>query len=143
MTTPLTFSAARANIMAVVNQIVADFTTYPLAVETPNRTLIDLSKQTDPFLQVVIAAMGGDQAEIGPDPLVRVDGQLVLTAVVKSGAGVADAEDLRDFVLPYFSTQNLGGVQLQAAQMVGGRAHLGLWYEPAIIPFYYFTKLHK
>lgn len=135
----MNMSQARAAVMAVVQQIVTDHTAYPLVVETPNRALVDLSTQTDPFLQVSVTHMGGEQAELGSNPNIRHEGQIHIAAVVKSGAGVADAEALLDFVLPYFSTQHLGALQCHAAVMVQGQARLGLWYQPAIVPFYYFS----
>lgn len=132
-------SQARQAIMAVVDQIVADHLAYPLVVETTNRAIVDMSKQTNPFLQVSIQHLDAEQAELGQNPIIKNICQISLAAVVKDGAGVADAEDLLDFVLPYFSTQALGVLQLQAAARVRGRPHLGLWYQPAIVPFYYFS----
>lgn len=135
-----TLTQLRQTVMATVQQIVNDHHDYPLVVETTNRDLVDQASQTDPYLQVVVAVMTGDAAELGPNPTIRRDGQILLSAVVKDGAGTADAEALLDFVLPYFSTQQLGIVQCQAAHPVQGREVNGWWYEPAIVPFFYFSK---
>lgn len=137
----MTLTQLRQTVMAVVNnQIVTDHHDYPLVVETTNRDLVDQALQTNPYLQVVVATMGGEQAELGPNPTIKRTGQILLSAVVKDGAGVADAEALLDFVLPYFSTRQLGIVQCQAAYPVQGRLLHGWWYQPAIVPFYYFSK---
>jgi hypothetical protein len=139
MSVTMSMSQARAAVMAVVNQIIADHADYPLVVETTNRALVDTTTQADPFLQVSVTHLGGEQAELGQNPNIRYDGQIYISAVVKDGAGVADAEALLDFVLPYFSTQSLGALQLQAAVPIKGISRLGLWYQPAIVPFYYFS----
>lgn len=139
MTVAMNMTQARQAVMAVVQQIVNDHLSYPLAVERDNRATVDVSSQADPFLQVSILHLGGGQAELGGNPNIRHDGQIHISAVVKDGAGVADAEALLDFVLPYFSTQALGPLQLQAAVMAKGFEKLGLWYQPAIVPFYYFS----
>jgi hypothetical protein len=139
MTVAMNMTQARQAIMAIVQQIVNDHQDYPLNVERDNRATVDVSKQEDPFLQVSIMHLDGGQAELGDNPNIRHDGQIQISAVVKAGAGTADAEALLDFVLPYFSMQALGPLQLQAAVPIKGRAHLGLWYQPAIVPFYYFS----
>lgn len=140
MTVAMSMTQARQAVMAVVQQIVNDHLSYPLAVERDNRATVDISQQENPFLQVSILHLGGGQAELGPNPNIRHDGQIVISAVVKDGDGTADAEALLDFVLPYFSTQSLGALQCEAAVMTKGREHLGLWYQPAIVPFYYFSR---
>lgn len=140
MSDTYTLSQARRAVMAVVDQIVVDHATYQLAVETANRHVVDATAQTNPFLQVVVVPMGGEQAEIGQNPNVRHDGQIRISAVVKDGAGTADAEDLIAFVLPYFSTKALGQLQCHAGVEVGGRADKGLWYQMAIVPYHYFSR---
>ena len=40
--------------MTVIAQIVADWTTYPLVVESDNRTAVDQSLQVDPYIKVMI-----------------------------------------------------------------------------------------
>jgi hypothetical protein len=139
MSVTMNQSQARAAIMAIVDQIVIDHTDYPLVVETTNRAVVNLATQADPFLQISVQHLHGEQAELGFNPNIRNDGQILISAVVKEGAGVADAEALLDFVLPYFSTQAFGVLQCEAAARVRGRSHLGLWYQPAIVPFYYFS----
>lgn len=135
-----TTTQLRQTVMTVVNQIVADHHAYPLLIETRNRDVVDQAGQTDPYLQVSVVTMRGDQAELGPNPLIKRSGQILLAAVVKDGAGTADVEALIDFVLPYFSTQQLGIVQCQAAHPVEGFERKGWWYQPAIVPFFYFSK---
>jgi hypothetical protein len=140
MTVALTRSQLRQTVMTVVNKIVADHTSYPLKVETANRDPIDHATQSGPYLQVVVAPMHGEQAELGRNAAVKYEGQILISAVVKDGAGTVDAEELIDFVLPYFSEQTLGVLQCQAAYPAGGRAHGGLWYESLIVPYFYFSK---
>jgi hypothetical protein len=135
----MTLTEFSETVMAVVGQIVNDHTAYPLLVEADNRDVVDQATQINPYLQVTIAPMHGEQAELGQNPNVKQSGQILLAAVVKSGAGTADAKALLDFVLPYFSMQQLGTIQCQAAYPVQGKSAKGWWYQPAIIPYFYFS----
>lgn len=136
----MTLTEVRQAVMTVIGQIVADHRDYPLKVETTNRDPIDQATQMDPYLQVTVAPMGGEAAELGRNPMVKQSGQILLAAVVKDGAGEADALALIDFVLPYFSTKDFGNLHCEAGHAVGGRLIKGLWYQPAIVPFYHFSK---
>ena len=136
----MTLTQLRQTVMTVVQQIVTDHTSYPLVVETSNRDVVDQATQTNPYLAISIKPLSGDQAEIGPSPYSQQLGQIQIAAVVKDGAGVADALALLDFVLPYFHLKVLSTVQCQAAYPVGGREVKGWWYESAIVPYFYFTK---
>lgn len=136
----MTLSELRQTVRAVAQQIINDHTAYPLVVETDNRDVVDQAFQVNPYLAISIKPLRGEQAEIGVAPLSKMEGQIQISAVVKDGSGTADAEDLLDFVLPYFHLQNLATVQCQAAFPTGGREVKGWWYESAIVPYYYFSK---
>jgi hypothetical protein len=135
-----TLSQARQAIMTVIQQAQLDHSAYDLKVETANRDVVDQAAQTDPYLQITVAPMGGEQAELGENPNVRHDGQILISAVVKDGAGTAGAEDLLAFILPYLSCKSFGPLQCYAAVEVQGYAKRGLWYQPAIVPYHYFSR---
>jgi len=129
---------ASNDIRAVIAQIKADFTAYPLKVEIDNRNTVDQAAQTDPYLKVEIDYLpGGSQLDIGEQVLVRQVGQVCLYAIVKEDAGTAAAARLLDFVVPYFDRKVLGIVHLHPAQAIRGRAIKGWWYAPALLEFWY------
>jgi hypothetical protein len=140
MSDVFTTTQLRETIMATIAQAAASYTAYPVTIETSNRDVVDQVGQTNPYLQVTIANMGGEQTELGPNPLIKRSGQILLAAVVKDGTGTADAEALRDYFMAQLSTAQLGIVQCQAGYPVQGRPLKGLWFEPAIIPFFYFSR---
>lgn len=137
----MTETELHQTVMAVITQIQADHTDYPLKVEADNRDVIDQALQTDPYLQVSIVPMLGEQVSLGPKPVVKQSGQILISAVVKAGAGTADVKALLDFVLPYFSTKSLGTLQCHAAYPVGGKPAAGWWHQLAIVPFFYFSAV--
>lgn len=130
-------SQARADIMAVVDQIRQDFPDYALQVETDNRTLADQADQAGPYLKVEIDFLDGAQLDLADRPLVRQYGQLVIYAVDKEGNGSDAALRLLDFARPYFSLKRCGIVNFHA--MVGTKAKKvnGLFHAPALADFWY------
>jgi len=134
----MTLTQAGRDIRAVIEQIKADFTAYPLKVEIDNRSTVDQATQTDPYLKVEIDYLpGGQQLSIGTDVVVRQVGQVCLYAIVKEGAGTDLAAQLLDFVVPYFDRKVLGSVHLHPAQAIRGRPVKGWWYAPALLEFWY------
>ena len=139
----MTLTQVHQAVMAVVQRIVTDHTEYPLLVESENRSIVDQAGQTRPYLQVTIEVLDAEQASLGPRPQVKHVGQILLAAVVKDGAGTLEAKALLDFAMPYFSTLTFGTLQCQAAKPTRGREVKGWWYQPAIVPFFYFQQLQK
>jgi hypothetical protein len=129
---------ARLDIMNVINQIQADFSDYPLVVESDNRQVVDEATQDNPYLQVEIDYLpGGGQMDLGTRPMVKQVGQLCLYAVVKEGAGSAGAGHLLDFVLPYFDCKTRGIVTFHAGQRVRPIRRNGKWYAPVWFDFWF------
>lgn len=128
---------AATAITAVIAQIIADHTTYPLVVEQQNMTVVDQALQTNPYLRVDIRMLAADQLDLADRPRAEQWGQIWLTATCKSGTGTAAVKSLLDFVIPYFDCKRLGIVQCKAVTGSGGKEVKGLWVEPAIVNFYY------
>lgn len=127
----------RTTIMAVVKQIQEDFTAYQLDVESDNRTTINQGKQSKPYLRVEVEPLSGEQASLGANPLVEQRGQILLYACAKEGSGALLADQLRDFITPYFDRKVLGFVQCHTAFAVMPKAVQGWVYYPLIIDYYY------
>jgi hypothetical protein len=129
---------ASRDLRAVVAQIQADFTDYPLVVEIDNHSVVDQVTQQDPYLLVEVDFLpGGGQLDLAERPLVRQVGQLCLYAVVKKDSGTDAARRLLDFVVPYFELQTCGSVKLHAAQAIRAREVKGWWYVPTLLDFWY------
>ncbi len=133
----LNLGQAKADVMTVVAQIVTDWTTYPLQVESDNRTVVDQATQVNPYLKVEVAPMSGEQADMADHPRVLQRGQILLYAVAKGGSGEADANALLDFVAGYFDMKNIGTVRCHAATATTQKEIKGWWWCPAIVPYWY------
>src|ERR1700741_4402610 len=123
--------------MTVVEQIVPDFTAYPLVVEADNRVAVDQSKQVNPYLKVEIDDLAGGQADIGNHPLVEERGQLILYACIKAGNGPLLARQLLDFIIPYFDCKIINSIQCQGAYVARKQEVAGWTYLPVIFNYYY------
>lgn len=124
-------------IMTVIKQIVTDWTAYPLFVEPDNETSLDQAAQTNPWLQVSIRQISGSQMDLADRPRVQQLGQILLSAVVKDGAGRQGAKALLDFCTPYFDMKDLGIVRTHAFEATAAKALNGWYYAPAIVPFWF------
>lgn len=131
---------ANRDIAAVIKQIIADHTLYPLKVEQKNRSKIDQATQVKPYLKVEVKLLASDQIDLADKPRIEQWGQIWLSAVCKCGEGAEEAEALLDFVTPYFELNRIGIVQCKSVTAVTGKEIKGLWYEPAIVNFYYHRR---
>ena len=137
----MSHAQARAAINAVIAQIQAGWTAYPLKVETDNRDLVDYAAQQKPFLQVEVVNLDGEQADLGTDAWTCQEGQILLSAVSRTGSGTADAAALLDFAIGFFHRKVLAGlVHCESAVAVRGKTFNEWWYEPAVVPFWYHWK---
>lgn len=128
---------ARAAIMTVIQQAVDDWDDFPLLVETENRRIIDQATQVNPYLRVWIDFLGAQQAELGLNPLVRQTGQIMVQVVVKCDSGTRLPATLRDFLRPYLSLKNLGGLQTSVAEIYKSKEIKGWEHYPLLINFWY------
>lgn len=108
----------------------------PMRVEMSNRETVDQGDSAA-YLKITIAPMPGGQASLGENPVIRQNGQILISAVARAGAGVMPAKELLDFVLPYLSTQDFGLVKTHAAVATPPKPVNSEWYENAIVPYYY------
>lgn len=128
------------DITAVIKQIVADHTLYPLQVEQDNRTTVDQATQVKPYLKVEVKLLASAQIDLADKPWIQQWGQIWLSAVCKCGEGTAETKALLDFITPYFELNNVGIIRCQSVTAVTGKDVKGLWHEPAIVNFYYFRR---
>lgn len=105
-------------------------------VEMSNRETVSQGDSAA-YLKISIAPMPGGQATLGENPVIRQDGQILISAVARAGAGVMPAKELLDFLLPYLSTKDFGLVKTHAAVATQPKTINGEWYENAVVPYYY------
>jgi hypothetical protein len=130
-------SDTRTAVAAVLAQIQDDFSDYRLLIETDNRTLVNQKTQTVPYLRVEIETLSGGQESLGKNPLVEQRGQILLYACAREGSGPTLADELRDFVIPYFDRKVLGFVQCYAAVATRPRIIKGWEHYPVVVTYYY------
>lgn len=136
-----TQTQASIDITAVIAQIIAEHTAYPLVVEQDNLGTVDEVTQTNPYLKVEIVFLGVDQKELSFEhQLVEQWGQIWLTAICKPGGGTAAVKALLDFVTPYFDNKRMGVVRCRPVAAIKGKEVKGLWRQPALVTFSYYRR---
>lgn len=130
-------TTARMNIMTAAAALQAAWTDYPLLIEADNRDVVDQATQQDPYLQVSIQMIKGEQLDMADRPLVEQRGQILICAVAKAGSGSAGTAKLLDFCESYFDMKELGIVRCHAFEAQKARANLGWYYAPAIVNFWF------
>jgi hypothetical protein len=137
MTITLVREQARVDVSTVVAAIVTAWTDYPLVVEMDNRQAVDQAKQVKPYLQVELRLITGQQADLADNPLVRQDGQILLSVVAKAGSGTSDSNKLLDFIRPYFNGKRIGILECKAFEDYPCKPKDGWYYSLAVVNFYY------
>lgn len=129
---------ARVALVTKVEALKATWTAYTLVVQYDNRLLVDLAKQTNPYLRVSMEYLDGNQIALGPNGGHRLIGAIVVEAWVKEGAGMKQANDLLQHFYPSMHmTDSMFPLRTYAAQFRSGNAVKGWVAEAAIIGFWH------
>lgn len=128
---------ARVDIVTVVMAAQAAWTAYPLTVEYGNREVVDQNLQTKPYLKVKILPLSASQLDMADKPHVKQLGQIQLIAVAKEGSGESEANQLLDFLTPYFDMKAFSLVNCYAVEAQTPRTISGWEYCPAIVNYWY------
>lgn len=134
----MTIEAARVEIATIAATLVAAHSVYPLVVEYDNRLVVDQVAQETPYLQLQMKYLSGMQMDMAAKPIVGQFGQLLLAVVVKAGTGTKAANDLMDFVVPYFELQKLTLLQLKEFQPTAAITLNGWYYVTGFINFQFY-----
>lgn len=127
----------RSDIITEVERARAAWSAYTLKVEYPNKDLINLAEQTDPYLAVDLVFFGARQMDLGLQPFTRHTGRILFAAGVKEGAGQLAAVKLLDHLHPYFHLRHdLGVVRTAEAQAGGFRKAMGWHFELLTVSFW-------
>ena len=134
----VTREQAREAIASKVLALEATWTTYSLVVDYDNRNLVNYGTQSSPFLSVEILFIDGYQTDLGPAGAQRVLGSIILTARVKSGSGVKQANELLEHFYPSMhKTDAMAPVRTFVAKFTRAHPDRGWVGESVVIPFWY------
>ena len=129
---------ARIDVATVAAAMQAAWTAYPLLIEMDNRTVVDLTTQTNPYLCIEVVPIFGAQADMADKPLVKQLGQILISAVAREGSGQSASNLLLDFATSYFDLKSLTLIQCRAAEGVKPKRYQGWWWSSCIVNYYYF-----
>ena len=129
---------ARIDIATAAQAIQTAWTAYPLQIELDNRSTVDLSQQTDPYLCIEVVPISGLQADMADKPLVKQLGQILISAVAREGSGQSASNLLLGFASDFYDLKSFPLVQCRAAEAVKPKLHKGWWWSSCIVNYYYF-----
>lgn len=133
----MSIEGARLDLAGIVDAMVAAHSSYLLAVEMPNRDLIDQTTQTNPYLKVQLKWLNGQQMDLADKPLVGQFGQILISACVRKGAGEKGANELLDFCTPYFELKDLTVIRTKIFEPQNFVEFEGWWYANALVNFWF------
>lgn len=125
----------RQRVAATLIQAIADWTGDPFDVEYENHTQINPASQTRPFVLLDIVYLDGDQKDLSDKPLIGTMGQIYITVAVQQFTGTRFAEELRDFLAPYFELKNWAEGVTAVAEPQKDRLLNGWVYFPVLFNF--------
>lgn len=134
----MTIEAARVEIATIAAAAALAHTSYTLNIEDDNHTLTDQVRQSSPYLQLQVKYLSGRQMDMADKPIVGQFGQVLLAAVVKAGAGSKAANDLMDFMVPYFELKKLNLITLKEFQPGPTSTISGWYYVTGFLNFEYY-----
>jgi hypothetical protein len=126
----------RQSLTSAVEAAKVGFTAYPLIIEYDNRLLVDYSTQSNPYLCVEIMFVDGEQADLSPAPIHRINGFLNVVAVGKEGSGTAKLYTLLDHFYPQLQHKTFGDVRTKMATMTKPKLVTGWWGVACMVPFW-------
>lgn len=101
-----------------------------------NTSVNDVDRLTE-FLGCEISFFGGEQADIGADPILRTHGNLTFVIAVKEATGARKSLARADVLAKSFRFKKFGGVQMQAPHPLPPKDAKGWYITELIIPFYF------
>lgn len=122
---------------ALFAQVKATLATYDstLLVEYENLEIKD-KNDTKAYVYCALHFSTGQQASMESNPRTRYHGELQLLVMIKAGTGTKVALDIADALTKGLKYKNLGGTQIQAPRLMGGKKQ-GDWYGmPVMFTFY-------
>lgn len=130
--------AARIAVVTAVQALRATWTDYALEVEYGN-ALLDMSKQTKPFLRVTVLYSDAFQVDMGSTPRHRATGGILLEALAKEGSGDKVQNLLLEhFYKPLHMKDTFTPIRTQAAKFLPVKPAIDGWSNcGVVVPFWY------
>lgn len=133
----MSLEAIRTDIVTAVATAASSFAPFPLVVEYPNRELVDLANQVNPFMRLQIKILEAEQADLSDAPMHRFSGQIHLACATQKGQGVVKVNQALDHVYKLLQRKKLGTyVRTYMAVPAPMLEHNGWCYYPVLIPFW-------
>lgn len=104
-----------------------------------NGPKVDMDTEELPVVAVQIVYAGSEQADLNADPLLRDDGAILVTVLVKDMTGMRTGYRLRDEAASLLQRQNLGGATTRIGRKLPNSDLVKGWtgYRVAV-PFWHF-----
>lgn len=131
----MTIEAIRQGFVTAVEAAKVGFSEYTLKIAYDNRRIIDPLQQVNPYLEVELQLGPGWQADLGPNPIHRISGLLILTAKVRDGNGTAQINRLLDHFYPKLQRRRIGLALTEMPSFPKGKSVDGVYGQSVVIPF--------
>ena len=109
----------------------------PLALEFQNVTVIDLERQTVPYVCVEIHFLDGEQLSFGQTKVVADYGQIHIIAHTPGNAGTLTGQKILDHFRTFFELKNFSVIRTKTAQGAASYESKGWDCWPLVIPFWF------
>lgn len=127
----------RVDVTTAVEAVKLSFSEgYTLLVDYDNRELVDMATQVNPFLQVSVKILDGEQVALGTSAEHRLSGVIALTAAAPIGSGTSKANKLLDHFVKHLQGSAFGSVRTNFGRPGGDKDHLGWHYVSFLVPFW-------
>lgn len=133
----MSFEAARADMVAAAQAALATWAgpTLPLAFQ--NQAVVDVARQTTPYLCVDLYMLDGEQLSFGQTKALADYGQIHLVAHAPQNGGTLAAQRILDHFRPYFELKTFALIRTHAAKGQAPFKRDGWEAWPLVIPFWY------
>lgn len=137
----VTRNTVRQKLVTKMETLRASFTDFPLVIEYDNKITVDLTKQSNPFIQFAIVYQDGEQVGLGIETPTRVMGTIIIAVRGRVGSGMVDMDKVIDhFFRALSKTDAFAPVRTYAARF-SSSPNMNGWVSQAIlIPFWYDTE---
>jgi len=127
------FEDLRQKLMTVYKT--AHDVSYPsLAVNYPDRTVVDPEGRSDPFVVLGVVLSKNKQMELG-SRRVKVNGEMLITYHYRPGSGLSGSTNFSDFLFNSFGLRTLSGITFKEVSPYNSAGRDGWEGTLNVIPF--------
>ncbi len=134
----MSFEAAQSDLVGAVEAAAALWVGPPaLLIEYPNRRLVDVDRQPDPYVCVEVEFFDGGQISMGASKWVEEVGTLTLVVHTKVDGGWALARRIMDHFTPHVELKNFTVARTRAARAARSQERRGWNCTPLVVPVWF------